>query len=62
MNGLTYTKVGDYYLPNSGIKRAAGHANRQVWAHEAPLSERTPERAVYQPAPDGKTLSPFVGD
>ena len=26
------------------------------------LSERTPERTVYQPAPDGKTLSPFVGD
>jgi len=42
--------------------RAAGHANRQVWAHEAPLSERTPEKAVYQPAPNGKTLSSFVED
>ena len=26
--------------PESGIEGAAGHANRQIWAHEAPLSER----------------------
>ena len=38
------------------------YTEKHIWTHEAPLSEGVLERAVYQPAPDRKTLSPFVGN
>ncbi len=44
MNGLTYTKVGDYYLPNLVLKEQPDTPIGKYGAHEAPLSERTPER------------------
>ncbi len=46
MSELTYTRCGDYYIPDLKTFRAAGGPHRQVWPYAATLPEGTPARPL----------------
>ena len=48
MSELTYTRCGDYYIPDLKLSEQQEAPHRQVWPYAATLPEGTPARPLQQ--------------
>ena len=48
MSELTYTRCGDYYIPDLKLSEQPEARHRQVWPYAATLPEGTPARPLQQ--------------
>ena len=62
MNGITYTRQGDYNLPNLLPHAGAGGSLWEIRIASEEVSERTPQDHLHEPVDQRAALQPSGGD
>lgn len=62
MSELTYTRCGDYYIPDLKLSEQQEAPHRQVWPYAATLPEGTPAQPLQQLDFERKAVPAPFGD